>query len=209
MPSLIPRPKSQLWPMLRFRSGEAWGWGYPMPLSCRMQMACSTRSSPCASSTSTSTSLAREADVARSSLQPCYRFGWHLRTLTLYTNVFEHLASLAFILQYAGLILNLSTCAIWIEEKYSHGLSNAYLLKAAWHHDLGAASPLHVYCTCIPHFAVTWGGMYFPQLEEVKPQELAIDRPSPKFLNFLRKHYKLQSFVKQVMQVGHAVNPCV
>ncbi len=38
------------------------------------------------------------------------------------------------------------------------------------------------------------------QFERVKPLELAIDRPSPKFLGFLKKHYKLLSFVKQVMR---------
>ncbi|XP_064395604.1 alpha-tubulin N-acetyltransferase 1-like isoform X2 [Halichondria panicea] len=33
--------------------------------------------------------------------------------------------------------------------------------------------------------------------ENVKPYEVAIDRPSPKFLGFLKKHYQLASFVSQ------------
>ena len=36
------------------------------------------------------------------------------------------------------------------------------------------------------------------QAENLKPFEIAIDRPSPKFLGFLRKHYKLQSYVRQI-----------
>ena len=36
------------------------------------------------------------------------------------------------------------------------------------------------------------------QMENVKPSEMAIDRPSSKFLGFLKKHYNLHSFVKQV-----------
>lgn len=35
-------------------------------------------------------------------------------------------------------------------------------------------------------------------MEGVKVKELAIDRPSAKLLSFLKKHYKLQSYVKQV-----------
>ena len=35
-------------------------------------------------------------------------------------------------------------------------------------------------------------------MEGVRAAELAIDRPSTKFLSFLRKHYRLHSDVKQV-----------
>ncbi|CAH1785675.1 unnamed protein product [Owenia fusiformis] len=36
------------------------------------------------------------------------------------------------------------------------------------------------------------------QVENVKPQHLAIDRPSTKFSNFLKKHYKFRSSIPQV-----------
>ena len=35
------------------------------------------------------------------------------------------------------------------------------------------------------------------QIEQVEPFQLAIDRPSPKFLGFLRKHYGLFNFRSQ------------
>lgn len=36
------------------------------------------------------------------------------------------------------------------------------------------------------------------QKESIEPQKLAIDRPSDKFLGFLRKHYNLDSPIKQM-----------
>ena len=36
------------------------------------------------------------------------------------------------------------------------------------------------------------------QTEGVSPQHLAIDRPSPKFLSFLQKHYGLKAPIPQV-----------
>ena len=45
-----------------------------------------------------------------------------------------------------------------------------------------------------------------PQGEGVKPCEVAIDRPSAKFLSFLRKHYNLQSYINQVttLNISHS-----
>ena len=53
--------------------------------------------------------------------------------------------------------------------------------------------------------AVSIGDILSPQAEQKKPFELAIDRPSPKFLGFLRKHYNLQSHVKQASH--HSPSP--
>ncbi|XP_056393850.1 alpha-tubulin N-acetyltransferase 1 isoform X2 [Hyla sarda] len=39
---------------------------------------------------------------------------------------------------------------------------------------------------------------YMLRTEQVEPQHLAIDRPSEKFLSFLRKHYNLRSTIPQV-----------
>ena len=35
------------------------------------------------------------------------------------------------------------------------------------------------------------------QHEDIKPEKIAYDRPSPKLLNFLQKYYGLKSFVPQ------------
>jgi alpha-tubulin N-acetyltransferase 1 len=34
-------------------------------------------------------------------------------------------------------------------------------------------------------------------MEFLSPRQLAYDRPSPKFLNFLKKHYNLEDFTPQ------------
>lgn len=47
----------------------------------------------------------------------------------------------------------------------------------------------------------------YVQGEEVKPFEVAIDRPSSKFLGFLKKHYDLHSSIDQVGDVG--IDICV
>ncbi len=39
---------------------------------------------------------------------------------------------------------------------------------------------------------------FYLQAENIKPNHLAIDRPSPKFIRFLEKHYGLKAFIPQV-----------
>ena len=40
--------------------------------------------------------------------------------------------------------------------------------------------------------------VFYVQAENIKPQKLAIDRPSHKFISFLQKHYGLKSTIPQV-----------
>lgn len=44
---------------------------------------------------------------------------------------------------------------------------------------------------------------HFLQKERVEPHQLAIDRPSPKLLKFLNKHYNLETTVPQVRGSAH------
>lgn len=45
-------------------------------------------------------------------------------------------------------------------------------------------------------------GVVLRQEEGLSAFEVAIDRPSAKFLSFLQRHYQLHSFVKQVKGKG-------